>query len=579
MPTHEESLEAAEVLLMDEDATKGPEASPKRYGRCSRWAVGWCALGVAAIILSAALAGVRRRNHRSPSTEPAEPTVVRVHETTEAAAERMMYANFSEDPCESPWDWACGSYSDATGHTSVLVHLQTKVDAALSKVLTEGPTGSPPADFYRQCLNGTPTEAHHMFQNTTAAWMWTHGIQAGTVDIGRVQRATSHERILAIQIESTRSACEIVPVTFCDNTLPTPLRTIMGGTAADTEVCIMRPPRLTVGPNGTVCDLLASTWASTQLHKDILYLPGNAAWCMQQIKDIWPTSLSTMWLQATPAKDRQGTKDIFDAAKGIIVDTLRTQRHTTLASLVEDNVQLHTEHKGQFDAVTQVLDPTDFLESWLHARATAHALDMSRMFALEGEWLMGAYEMNAYYLHADNGVYITPAISSELGRKSQVGLWGQLGFVIAHEVAHAIHSFAEDLELPQGEAAAYAAGKLCLTLEFHANGTTVHEDYADRVAAASLGGIRKTLAKHTKAISETYSWGTHRITLGANPLVFLAAAQTWCAADPNAHSADDPHSPKRARVDHSLRSSADFRAALNCPPLPQSWLCSVPGAF
>jgi len=287
---------------------------------------------------------------------------------------------------------------------------------------------------------------------------------------------------------------------------------------------------------------------------------------------LWPTAISLDWATAHYDPDHDAAaRRLFTSLQQSIQAQLRAQRQSALSESVR-KITISTRHTGPPEQYTQG-PSTTFTARWAHTRQEAHAADLALQFYTIDMWQMAGTDINAYYDPQFNQVYLTPAITRALWSASYSTRVARLGFVIAHEIGHALHSQDTD-RIPIGSRAAYTAGVVCLMDEFGVNGTTVQEDMADRVAAAAVIRMLAPLGMGTsRALCNPHCVST--TGLGRS---LVEMAQVWCSTTPEAHYNQDPHSPNRARVDHSLRQTPAIMATWGCAKPTREATCTVIGA-
>jgi putative endopeptidase len=230
------------------------------------------------------------------------------------------------------------------------------------------------------------------------------------------------------------------------------------------------------------------------------------------------------------------------------------------------------------------VDPRRYAANMLAARA----FDAKRKLSKAGtpydrsEWLMGAYEVNAYYNPLANNTALPAGILQPPffgASRSVAANLGGIGMVIGHELTHGFDDqgaqFDEqgnmrnwwqpkDLEqfTQKGKCVANQYGQIEVLPGRKINGElTLGENIAD------LGGVK--MAFHAYRALRSGADKTF-VAEGFNEdqQFFLAVAQAWCSHDREAEAVRrltiDPHSPPSARVFGSLRNLPEFATAFSC---------------
>ena len=211
------------------------------------------------------------------------------------------------------------------------------------------------------------------------------------------------------------------------------------------------------------------------------------------------------------------------------------------------------------------------------------------------EWLMGAYEVNAYYNPAANNTALPAGILQPpfFGVKRSVAAnLGGIGMVIGHELTHGFDDQGaqfdaegnmKDWWLPADKTAFEAKGK-CVAKQYSTfevlPGQFVNGDLTLGENIADLGGVKMAF----------YAYRALRST--ARPAVadgftedqqfFLGAGQAWCGKyrkeEQQNRLTTDVHSPAKFRVYGAMRNLPEFATAFNCAagtPMKPANSCAV----
>jgi putative endopeptidase len=230
------------------------------------------------------------------------------------------------------------------------------------------------------------------------------------------------------------------------------------------------------------------------------------------------------------------------------------------------------------------VDPRRYAANMLAARA----FDAKRKLSKAGtpydrsEWLMGAYEVNAYYNPLANntalpaGILQPPFFGAERGVAANLG---GIGMVIGHELTHGFDDQGAQFD-EQGnmrnwwqpkDLEQFSAKGKCVSQQYAAievlpgrklNGElTLGENIAD------MGGVKMAFYAYRQMRS-----GADKTFVAdgfsEDQQFFLAVAQAWCSHDREAEAVRrltvDPHSPPPYRVSGALRNLPEFATAFSC---------------
>jgi putative endopeptidase len=230
------------------------------------------------------------------------------------------------------------------------------------------------------------------------------------------------------------------------------------------------------------------------------------------------------------------------------------------------------------------VDPKHYAANMLAARA----FETKRQMVKAGkpydrsEWLMGAFEVNAYYNPLANNTALPAGILQPPffgATRSVAANLGGIGMVIGHELTHGFDDQGAQFD-EQGnmrnwwqekDLGSFSAKGQCVARQYgdveilpgrKINGQlTLGENIAD------MGGVKMAFNAY-----RTLRNGADKtfVADGFNEdqQFFLAVAQAWCSQSREAESIRlltiDPHSPPPARVFGSLRNLPEFANAFSC---------------
>ena len=230
------------------------------------------------------------------------------------------------------------------------------------------------------------------------------------------------------------------------------------------------------------------------------------------------------------------------------------------------------------------VNPKSYAANMLAARAFENKRQMKKAGQPidRSEWLMGAFEVNAYYNPFANNTALPAGILQPpfFGAKRSVAAnLGGIGMVIGHELTHGFDDQGaqfdaqgnmrnwwqqEDLSRFQskGQCVAGQYGDIEVLPKRKINGQlTLGENIAD------LGGVKMAFYAY-----RTLRSGADKtfVADGFNEdqQFFLGVAQAWCSQEREAETVrrltTDPHSPPKYRVFGSLRNLPEFADAFQC---------------
>ncbi|HMG51872.1 MAG TPA: M13 family metallopeptidase [Kofleriaceae bacterium] len=242
--------------------------------------------------------------------------------------------------------------------------------------------------------------------------------------------------------------------------------------------------------------------------------------------------------------------------------------------------------------------PDDFAGNALRAAAFEVRRELARAGKPvdRGEWLMNAYQVDAYYSPSANNTALPAGILQPpyFGQDRAVAAnLGGIGTLIGHELTHGFDDqgaqFDGDGNLvnwwQKDDLARFSERGTCvadqysgfevLPRKFIQGQLTLSENIAD-IAGAKLAfrayrALRKDAAK--TYVADGFS---------EDQQFFLAAAQGWCMRERPAETERrltvDPHAPPKFRVFGSLRNFPEFAEAFRCPagtPMRPARTCTV----
>jgi putative endopeptidase len=212
------------------------------------------------------------------------------------------------------------------------------------------------------------------------------------------------------------------------------------------------------------------------------------------------------------------------------------------------------------------------------------------------DWLMGAYEVNAYYNPSANntalpaGILQPPFFAKD---RSVAANLGGIGMIIGHELTHGFDDQGAQFDADGNLKNWWSVEDL---KNFESKGTCLADQYSTFEVQpkmfingkltlgeniADLGGVKMAFAALQKLRSASTS-----ITVADGftepQQFFLGVGQAWCSASRKAQSEKllktDPHSPPKYRIYGALRNLPEFATAFQCAtgtPMRPAKICSI----
>jgi len=213
------------------------------------------------------------------------------------------------------------------------------------------------------------------------------------------------------------------------------------------------------------------------------------------------------------------------------------------------------------------------------------------------QWDMRPTEANAYYSPNSNkivvpaGILRPPFYHFEYPHAEN---FGALGFVVGHELTHGFDyngaMFDKDGNLAnwwtKTSLVNFAQREKCLVKQYSKCEVQGHKLSGRKTLGentADNGGLKLAYKAYQKWLAnKDHDTTLPNLGLSSGQLFFLSFAQIWCEkATPNYALSDldtNVHSPGKIRVEMTLRNSADFAKAYNCPlgsPMNPKDKCAV----
>lgn len=532
-----------ELIISDDLEDPAPPPPPPKKNCAVPFAVACCMVFVAGVAFNRG--GAHAKSHSG---------------ITPSMAHMTLDVNTSADPCTNPWQFFCGGYihrhADRRG---ALATFQMQIRESLTRALENDDTSSLMARVYRKCVSDPDP---YVQKNITAMFLWQRGYTAKRLQFGRVVDGDKLDYAVQIDndqipyiIESnTESACsaQLLQIAAEVFYIDPPLRIIMYGEQDD-----------------VLCDALANRLNWNPLQWTVTYTP---AVCFDYVAQLWPGRLSQMFLESNSEKVTHMSETIqtlFAEIQSTFVDRLRKASYNGLANKIE-SVTIETTFQMPLEMYDEINDGASIDDTFADLLRSQFEQEVHTTSLVNNMWDMRADVVNAYYNPLSNDMHITPAmlLYTAESRDTPALLYGRLGFVIAHEMAHAIDPSGIEYDkhgnrnrgsvLENENVNAYRGGVKCIESEFSTKGRTTGEDVADHIAIA----VMKTVMQKLPSTAPLQLCSPQCVSFSSMAQFYTYFAQTWCSGNDNVDE-EDVHSPGKVRVEHAL-SSANANSAFDC---------------
>lgn len=475
--------------------------------------------------------------------------------------------NTSADVCQ-PWEYLCGGYS--TTHypdTNVLHTFQQQINAELTTEMLRHPDAEY-STFFHACMDNTnPGEA-----TVSHSDLWRRGLPSNNVQFFQRIPLSDTSQYPAILVQSLESL-QAYEYAFELNSSTTGNTTACSGDAVlkIAEKVLNRNNVDTVIANQPI-DVLC-TFLLQQDGPTIDVVPGaSASSCFAAAASLWPAALSHVYETYVHAK--YSSTHIFDRVTQLATQiqtsmqaTLTANHYNNLASKLA-SIKVHLTYVGKSETYGPRRKNLPFA-TWCAALQS----EQFTMSAQEYADAMPAFWLNAYYRGSHNDVHITGGMMHYVAATAGYTpglLLGKIGFVVAHEFAHALDGvgiwYNQDGKYEIGtilqskaNANKYAGDTECLLREFDTAGRTTNEDVADFIAMS----VTRALALQSQDRTMVKFCAPECTDFSSLQLFYTGFAQTWCSGRLSAANSNDVHSAGKDRVVHAL-STARAATAFGC---------------
>lgn len=461
--------------------------------------------------------------------------------------------------CYSPAEYACGEYSRTSlRERSSFGDAQLEADALLEAAVRELSGTDALRIFYDSCTSASESVRVHGDPN----WWWDRGLQAHNLMFGRARSNASRFRYLAVQhIDpdgDVRGSCTLVSKSVCGGRLWAQAARLGSHAPFDESICVIG------APVDEVCDRYMAVY-NTTVTDPVVFSPAAPA-CVAEVKRLWPTATSELWERVHgSANDDAELQLLFDRTLAVLESELQREHQIELKNAIS-SVKLRTSYVGPPEVYHDDwsdINSSTVVDAWERLILEKETLDRSRLYFTAFDWDMSSHTINAYYWPYANAVFVTPALSRWMQRgATDAARLGRLGFLLGHELGHAVSSSMNHVTSLKLQAE-YHAGKLCLMDEYGNTGQTVEEDMADQIG---FGVVGRLAWNNLKRDTSTVFCPGSACTEAVNPshVAFLGAAQCFCSARAKIRL-HDPHSADMVRLRHSV---------LNSKPALEAWGCN-----
>ena len=501
---------------------------------------------------------------------------------TEAVAHITLSANTSADPCTDMWHFACGGYEAMHLEYNTMYDYQRYLNRQIEKRLTATAGVSDPPDYarlYASCLATDVTT--HSSEHVSAIWLLARGIPFQDVKIGWDINPMDNRETVAY-VYNTSYVSDATPTLVRHNDTSdcyTAIIALVRTTVRNTYV----GSALVYGDTNHICSMLARV----DVHNNTEPLPTvqqTSGSCLSHVVALWPNVIAAeMIALADNAAMPNTIVALCRQVQTHFSSMLRVRNYATAADKI-DSVACRANYNGPVE-VYQLQWGTNYTTQYFNLRHQQFMRDVAQT-SVDSVWDMPALSVNAAYSSVLNELYITPAMAMFAfeSRARQAFTLARLGFILAHELAHALDPtgiyfdatgmYTLNTVLTENEQRRYTNDVACIASEFDNHRLTLQEDVADHLAmAVVVDMVRAAPAEQPITVC---SPECHTLTTQTQFYVYFA--QTWCSSESSQQYANrnsDVHSPNRARVEHAL-INAGAATAFECPGL-QAQPCQVFG--
>jgi len=522
-----------------------------------------CSIGPIAIFLLVAVVGAASF-HKGKTTEHIAAGI------TPALARITLAANTSADPCNDLWQFACGTFeTNAANGASTLGNFQHGINARLIAHLAVSTSDA--AQYYNNCITSDNVSSMVSILELLQGGETVNDVAVGAIQLdGKTARLTMAVAFGDADFDDYETI-GVPSVNECERTLLEFAELVSGVNVR------------TLAVFGKGADMCASL-NRTNLTKLVEWpLPVNPTDCLLETSRVWPAEIANIFLAMFPEVGSNAVQtaasDMLAEIKVVFVEQLTSAKFDALASKIGD-VNIRLQYTAMADEPVTLHGPEAFALDY--TRINVQRAQASMQASAPPAWAMEASAVNAYYSPVHNTISVTPAmlLFASGGGGNHALDHGKLGFVLAHELAHAIDNTGVKHNawgkavtiLPDVyNRAVYEGGVQCLQSEFATDGKTTGEDIADHIA---IQAMKLVMNRHVPTASSRIC-APVCTEITSMMLFYMNFAETWCSASDTVRNEGDVHSPGKVRVKHAFITS-HAAEVFGCPAVDQN-TCVIAG--
>lgn len=458
--------------------------------------------------------------------------------------------NMDVSPCDDMWTFACGAFEDTRREGNVLQEFGEKVRNAMIRNATRNQKGSQANVFYNACVMHGKNRANA--SSVRAAELWQRGKTARNVTFVKMAQL-DEGRYNAILVADNIEAVKTVDVYKLEE---------------ETKECRDIIESVVGKSNFVATNKKVNDVCGILVNESGAVVPWeNAEDCWSKMVEVFPRQVSIAYMEETAMGGVVKTvMDMAERIRGVFVATLVEGHFTELAEKV-GSITIRMKDKIEPEHYPDYDERMSFAEN--EARFEMEQFRGGMQFFPE-------VYVNAFYMPAENAIHVTHAMLAyvqETGGDVLPLVYGKLGFVLAHEMAHSIDPMGVHytgggnynrnvtiFETSENENK-FAGDTTCLEKEYGTHGRTTNEDVADFIGMKVMIKVMEELGG---------SMGKARVCkeecreMDDMELFYTGFAQLWCRGAVERRGMEwDVHSGGKIRTEHVLKS-ANAQEAFGC---------------